>query len=101
MEKRFNDSTFRMRLGELEGFAGITVRRDGDFETLGFVCEQHPHQLVFLERPAFLRALQQNPSVSAVLTTAELSDAVPDGSGVAVTDQPRATFARLHNELVL
>jgi UDP-3-O-[3-hydroxymyristoyl] glucosamine N-acyltransferase len=90
-----------MRLSEVENAAGIVVRRDGDFHTLGFICDAYPQQLVFLENRAFLRALQRNRSVSAVLTTAELADAVPRGVAVATCDQPRTVFANLHNELAL
>src|SRR5258708_4613607 len=90
-----------MRLSEMENAAGMTIRRDGDFQTLGFLCDTYPHQLVFLENRAFLRGLQRNRSVSAVLTTAELADAVPRGVAVAICDQPRTVFANLHNELAL
>jgi UDP-3-O-[3-hydroxymyristoyl] glucosamine N-acyltransferase len=90
-----------MRLSEMENVAGMIVRRDGDFQTLGFICDTHPQQFVFLENRAFLRALQRNRSVSAVLTTAELADAVPRGVAVATCDQPRTVFANLHNELAL
>ena len=90
-----------MRLSEIENTAGIAVRRDGDFQTLGFLCDTYPSQLVFLESRAFLRGLQRNRSVSAVLTTAELADAVPDGVAVAICDLPRTVFVNLHNELAL
>ncbi len=90
-----------MRLSEMENGAGMAVRRDGDFQTLGFLCDFYPNQLVFLENRAFLRTLQRNRSVSAVLTTAELADAVPGGLAVAICDQPRTAFANLHNELAL
>src|SRR5438105_5281093 len=90
-----------MRLSELENAAGMAVRRDGDFQSLGFLGDTYPHQLVFLENRAFVRALQRNRSVSAVLTTAELVDAVPGGVAVAICDQPRIVFANLHNKLAL
>jgi UDP-3-O-[3-hydroxymyristoyl] glucosamine N-acyltransferase len=90
-----------MRLSEIENTAGMTVRRDGNFETLGFLRNPYPNQLVFPESRTFLRALQRNLSVSAVLTTAELADAVPGCVAVAICDQPRIVFANLHNELAL
>jgi UDP-3-O-[3-hydroxymyristoyl] glucosamine N-acyltransferase len=90
-----------MRLSEMENAAGMAVRRDGDFQTLGFLSDTYAYQLVFLETRAFLRALQRNHSVSAVLTTAELADAVPRGMAVAICDRPRTVFANLHNELAL
>jgi UDP-3-O-[3-hydroxymyristoyl] glucosamine N-acyltransferase len=90
-----------MRLSEMEYAAGMSVRRDGEFQTLGFLWDTHPHQLVFLDNRVFLRALQRNHSVSAVLTTDEFADMVPRGVAVAVCDQPRTVFANLHNELAL
>jgi UDP-3-O-[3-hydroxymyristoyl] glucosamine N-acyltransferase len=90
-----------MRLSEMENVAGMAVRRDGDFQTLGFLCDTYPHQLVFLENRAFLPRLQRNRSVSAVLTTAELADSVPSGVGVAICEQPRTVFANIHNQLAL
>src|SRR5436309_9822357 len=90
-----------MRLSEIENGAGMAVWRDGDFQTLGFLSDTYSRQLVFLENRAFLRALQRNGSVSAVLTTAELADVVPRGVALAICDQPRTVFANLHNELAL
>jgi UDP-3-O-[3-hydroxymyristoyl] glucosamine N-acyltransferase len=90
-----------MRLSEIGEVAGIAVRRDGDFQTLGFVSDRQQNLLVFLEDARFLRALRQNPTVSAVLTTGELACSVPGDMGVAVSPEPRAAFARLHNDLAL
>jgi UDP-3-O-[3-hydroxymyristoyl] glucosamine N-acyltransferase len=90
-----------MHLSEVENAASMAVRRDGDFQTLGFLSDTYPHHLVFLENHGFLRALQRNRSVSAVLTTAELADAVPRDLAVAICDQPRIVFADLHHELAL
>jgi UDP-3-O-[3-hydroxymyristoyl] glucosamine N-acyltransferase len=90
-----------MRLSKMENAAGMAVHRDGDFQTLGFLCDTYPHQLVFLENRGFARALQRHRSISAVLTTVELRDSVPRGMAVAICDQPRTVFANLHNELAL
>jgi UDP-3-O-[3-hydroxymyristoyl] glucosamine N-acyltransferase len=90
-----------MRLSEISNAAGVAVWRDGDFQTLGFLCDTYANQLVFLESRTFSRALERNRSVSAVLTTPELTDAVPDGVAVGVCDKPRIAFANLHNELAL
>ncbi len=90
-----------MRLSEMEKAAGMVVRRDGDFQTLGFLCDTYPHQLVFLENRAFLPGLQRNEAVSAVLTTAELADSVPRSVAVAICEQPRTVFANIHNALAL
>jgi UDP-3-O-[3-hydroxymyristoyl] glucosamine N-acyltransferase len=90
-----------MRLSDIENAVGMAVRRDGDFQTLGFLSDTCPYQLVFLESRTFVRALQRNRSVSAVLTTAGLMDAVPRNVALAICDEPRTVFARLHNELAI
>ena len=90
-----------MRLSEIGNLAAMVVCRDGDFQTLGFLSDRNPYQLVFLESRAFLRTLQRNRSVSAILTTAELADAVPRGAALAICNQPRSDFANLHNRLAL
>jgi UDP-3-O-[3-hydroxymyristoyl] glucosamine N-acyltransferase len=88
-----------MRLSEIRGVPGIAVQRDGDFQTLGFVSNACQNLLVFLEDARFLGSLRQNRAVSAVLTTGELAGCVAPGLAVAVSPEPRADFARLHNEL--
>jgi len=90
-----------MRLSEISGVAGIAVQRDGDFQTLGFVSDSYRNLLVFLEDSRFLGALRQNPAVSAVVTTGELAGTVPPDLALAVSPEPRAAFARVHNELAL
>ena len=90
-----------MFLSEINNATGIAVAQDGEFETLGFLVDTHDRELVFLEKPEFLRALQNNSFVSAVLTTAELASEVPGHLGLGVCAHPRATFAKLHNELAL
>jgi UDP-3-O-[3-hydroxymyristoyl] glucosamine N-acyltransferase len=90
-----------MRLSNINQSAGIVVQRDGEFRTLGFLTDQRPDALVFLEDVQFLQALRRNQSASAVLTTARLADAVPSALAVGICSEPRTTFAKLHNELAL
>jgi UDP-3-O-[3-hydroxymyristoyl] glucosamine N-acyltransferase len=55
--------------------------------------------LVFIESRRFVKALCQNESVRAVLTTAELTDLIPAHFALGVCGSPRAAFAELHNRL--
>src|SRR3954452_1398081 len=88
-----------MRLSEISWAPGITVQRDGDFQTLGFISDVCQNLLVFVEDARFLGSLDQHRTVSAVLTTSELAGCIPAGLAVATSAEPRAAFARLHNEL--
>jgi UDP-3-O-[3-hydroxymyristoyl] glucosamine N-acyltransferase len=90
-----------MRLSEIDDGAGIVVKRDGEFQNLGFVSDRHKGLLVFLEDSRYLAALRRNESVTAVLTAADLADAAPPNLAVAICPEPRTAFAKLHNELAL
>ena len=90
-----------MRLSEVDEVAGITVQRDGEFQSLGFVPDLRQDLLVFLENAQFLAALRRNKSISAILTTAALANSIPSGLAVAICPEPRAAFAKLHNDLAL
>ncbi len=88
-----------MRLSEIDKIADLEVRQDGTFHNLGFLCDGQRDLLVFLERAQFLGALRRNPAISSVLTSEELAVSVPATLGLAICAEPRATFAKLHNEL--
>lgn len=90
-----------MRLTDIDGVAGIAVKRDSDFQSLGFVSDRRPGLLVFLENAQFLAPLRRNKGVTAVLTTAQLADIVPPALGLAISPDPRIGFAGLHHELSL
>lgn len=57
--------------------------------------------LSFLENSKFLPTFLQNDCISAVLTTSELANEIPEAIALAVCDSPRLTFAALHNRLAL
>lgn len=96
-----------MRLADLSTISGaiastmtnVTVVRDGAFATLGAAALASPGTLVFVEDAKWLAGLADNPSVTAVLTTAVLAEQVPAHLGVAVTPSPRRVFFTLHNTL--
>lgn len=88
-----------MLLSEINKAAGIVVKRDGEFRTLGFLSDQRPGALVFIESVQFVASLRRNQSASAVLTTARLADVVPAALAMGICSEPRTAFAKLHNEL--
>lgn len=91
-----------MNLGEAIRAHGLqaSLHRDGDFLGPGLVSHDRPRMLVFVESAAWLPAVLGNPSVSAVLTTAELAAELPPRLAIGVTDSPRKAFYLLHNTLV-
>ncbi len=88
-----------MRLSEVADSADIAVRRDGDFQNLGFIHDSLEHMLVFLESQRLQKAVVGNKNIRAILTTEELAGGVPPGLALGVCNDPRLTFAKLHNEL--
>jgi UDP-3-O-[3-hydroxymyristoyl] glucosamine N-acyltransferase len=88
-----------MVLSALTDYAAISVLRDGRFENLGWVSQRQEHVLVFLESARFLGAVLRNNSISAVLTTAQLAESLPEVLAVGVCEHPRLAFAAIHNEL--
>jgi UDP-3-O-[3-hydroxymyristoyl] glucosamine N-acyltransferase len=88
-----------MLLGEVVQASGATLLRCGYFENLGFICDYRDRMLTFLESEHFLRALEDNPLVTAVITKPSLSHRISDRFAVAVCDHPRLAFTRIHNHL--
>lgn len=88
-----------MLLGEVVQVSGATLLRCGNFENLGFVSDYRDRMLSFLDSEHFLRALEDNSSATAVITTPSLAHRVSDRIAVAVCDHPRLAFTRIHNYL--
>jgi UDP-3-O-[3-hydroxymyristoyl] glucosamine N-acyltransferase len=88
-----------MRLADICEIGGVELRRDGEFENLGFLESELGGMLLFLEAQRFARALAANPGVAAVITTPQLAETVPGNLALAVSAEPRLAFARIHNDL--
>ena len=88
-----------MRLSEIADTANIAVRRDGEFQNLGFIAELQADMLVFLESARHRAALLENESIRAVLTVEELAPHVPAALALGVCRAPRLAFAMIHNDL--
>jgi len=79
--------------------SAITIRKDGEFSSLGLVSHQTPAMLVFLEHARHLPALLRNSHIACVVTTDQLADIVPANYGVAISACPRQTFYDIHDHL--
>lgn len=88
-----------MRLRDLPTHLGVDVARDGAFASLGFVSYATEGLLVFLESDRYLDELARNPRVTAVLTTRQLAELIPERVAVGVCERPRSTFYAFHGVL--
>ncbi len=87
-----------MRLSEVQG-EELELSRDGVFRNLGLVTHHSPEMLAFIEAEGFLPTLMARPNVSCVLTTPQLAPLIPERLGLGISQSPRTSFIRLHNQL--
>ena len=83
-------------LSEFEATAGLHVVRDGAFEHLGFLTSPLASVLAVIGHERYLPELGENPRFSAVITSPELADRVPDRYAIATSDDPIDAFFRVH-----
>lgn len=88
-----------MKLSEISFDQAIAIARDGAFSSLGFANQRRPGMLTFLASEEFSAEVARNDAVSCVLAAPEVAHSVPDSLGLAVCDDPRLMFYRLHNHL--
>jgi UDP-3-O-[3-hydroxymyristoyl] glucosamine N-acyltransferase len=89
-----------MKLSQVTAMVSAIVSKDGDFMNLGFVTSDLESTFTFLESPRFIEKLRANRrNISCIVTTRDLSASVPETAGVALCEQPRLTFALIHNQL--
>jgi UDP-3-O-[3-hydroxymyristoyl] glucosamine N-acyltransferase len=86
-------------LGEVACWVQAKLLRDGEFADLGFLSDPKEAMLTFVESRLFLAMAAGCAGVRCVLTTAELADSVPPHIAVAVADDPKDAFFRIHNRL--
>lgn len=84
------------QLSEFAGLAGLLVVRDGPFGVTGKLSTPLDALCVPLRSADYLDQVNDNPRVSAVITTAELADGVSDRLAVAVTERPADLHAEIH-----
>lgn len=89
----------KMKLSEVKDSTFMTVTRDGEFESLGFITHKAPAMLVFLEDRKYLAALLDNPLVACIIAQEQFVNDLPEHFGVGVCDCPRRAFYQLHNFL--
>lgn len=88
-----------MRLSDAAKLEPLSVERDAVFESLGTVVHRQPRMLVFVEEPKYLAAVRANDAIACVIVPPSIAPDVPSGYGLAVAEDARGSFYRLHNRL--
>ena len=96
MARKGND----MRLSDLKGLGLLEILRDSSFENLGFVSDPQHGMLTFLESVRHEDLIRTLKGVACVITRRELVKSLGPVKGIAVADDPRLAFYKVHNHLV-
>src|SRR5205823_13560726 len=78
----------------------VVVLRDADFTNLGFLFDDLPDKLVFVEDARFVRPALETHGVRCVVCLPELASSFSALAGLATSTQPRTTFFVLQQLLV-
>lgn len=89
-----------MRLSEIALRVGAAVVRDAEFSNLGFLFDDLPEKLIFLESPRFISSALKATGIGCVLCTPEVASSLPCGGGLATAAEPKLAFFRLQQFLV-
>jgi len=89
-----------MRLSEISSRLQATVIRDAEFLNLGFLFDDLPGKLIFVEAERFVSTARKSLGTKCVLCTPELASSFRDIGGLATTTQPRLAFFYLQQFLV-
>lgn len=74
------------------------VVHDNSFDRLGYVDSPFDGTLVFCDGIKYINAAINNPAVSSIITTKELSGLVNRNSGLVIAEDPRNVFYQLHRQ---
>ena len=89
-----------MRLSDVAPRLQATVVRDAEFSNLGFLFDDLPDKLIFVEAPHFVSAARKARGTSCVLCTGELASSFAGVEGLATTAEPKLAFFHLQQFLV-
>jgi UDP-3-O-[3-hydroxymyristoyl] glucosamine N-acyltransferase len=88
-----------MFLSALKRIGPLTIVKDAAFENLGFVSDSQPRMLTFLENVRHEGLIRSLKGVACVITRKELVKSLGPVRGIAVADDPRLAFFKVHNYL--
>jgi UDP-3-O-[3-hydroxymyristoyl] glucosamine N-acyltransferase len=90
-----------MKLSQLLSFEhGLRVICDGDFTNVGTITDVRHDLFTFIGSEKYISDLKSNHSVSCVITNQACSSLIPSHIGCIVSEDPRLSFYKLHNNLV-
>jgi UDP-3-O-[3-hydroxymyristoyl] glucosamine N-acyltransferase len=84
------------RLSQFADAAGYSILRDGLFSVTGKLSTPLDGLCVPLRAEKYAAEVNANPRVSAVITTADIADALDDRFAVALAEVPDAAHSELH-----
>ena len=84
-----------MRLSEIAPLIEATVVRDAEFSNLGFLFDDLPDQLIFVESAHFVAAARKVRGIGCVLCTRDLVASLSGAAGLAITAEPKLAFFHL------
>jgi FkbH-like protein len=89
-----------MQLSEITHLVRMKILRDGQFKSLGLLSHDSDSMLVVLYDSTFLDKVTSNSCISCVITTLEISSSLPEHLGIAVCEDPKAAFYKIHYYLL-
>jgi FkbH-like protein len=89
-----------MQLSEISHLVRMKILRDGQFQSLGLLSHNLESMLVVLYDPDFLNEVTSNSCISCVITTSEISSSLPECFGIAVCEDPKSAFYKIHHYLL-
>jgi UDP-3-O-[3-hydroxymyristoyl] glucosamine N-acyltransferase len=78
----------------------LEIIQDASFDNLGFVSDPQPGMLTFFESDRHEDLIKSLQGVSCIITKKELVKSLGQVKGIAVADDPRLAFYKVHNHLV-
>jgi UDP-3-O-[3-hydroxymyristoyl] glucosamine N-acyltransferase len=88
-----------MKLSDIPSVLSFNIHKDSEFGSIGLITHDKPQMLTYLESEKFLPRFLQNSQISSVVTTPSLIEFIPEGCGIALSDNPRKDFFLFHNHL--
>jgi len=90
-------NTCRFRLSDW--FESSRIVRDGEFASTQLAETTVPKSISFAEDTNYVKLINENSSVTCVVTTRELHQDFSDQFGLVLSDNPKLDFFLLHNHL--
>jgi FkbH-like protein len=88
-----------MKLSEISKLVRIEILRDGEFNSLGLLSHNSDKMLVALYDLDYLDKVNLNSHIACVITTPEIAPSLPDRVEIAVCEDPKTAFYKIHHYL--